>query len=191
MSDGSRISTSRAGVCVFLLAGLLAGCDGGPLSGGASTDFSVDGTEGAWKTEPGTGEQAADADAQFHRHGVATGVQLRARDGGQLIEVFGSFLGKPSEPVFVTLKVRYENGEGDVFERSASVHPDDRGSNGIQWQRLEVDHEAGTGHAKVLVDIPVCFDDYSGPLEYETRCHQLTGNFDTPLVHNPRLRVIR
>lgn len=182
MPDDSRITTARAGLCVFLLAALAAGCDGGSLAGGASTDFSVDGAAGSWKTE---------ADAQFHRHGVATGVQLRARDGEQLVEVFGSFLGDPSEPVFVTLKVRYENGQGDEFEHAASVHHDDRGKNGIQWQRLQIDHEAGTGHAEVLVDVPVCFDDYSGPLEYETRCHQLKGSFDTPLVHNPKLRVIR
>lgn len=180
---------THARCCAALLAGLLAACDRGAPGEGAAGGFSVDDAAGTWTTDPGTA--AAPADAQFHRHGVATGVQLRARDGQQAIELFGSFLGEASAPVFIALKVAYEDGDGTVFEHAAPLDAANQGAGGVRWRRLELDEDAGTGYAEVSVDVPVCVDVYSGPLEYETRCHRIDGSFATALVHSRSLRVVR
>ncbi|HEX5694258.1 MAG TPA: hypothetical protein VFY00_06535 [Arenimonas sp.] len=183
-----RPSPSRL-LCIAMVAGMLAACDRAPGASEASTSLAIDGQDGDWITEAGTRE--APADAQFHRHGVATGVQLRAHDGEKTIELFGSFLGEPADPVFIELQLAYEDGAGTRLERVAPINSDGGGVEGVQWQQLEIDTESGIGHATVKLDIPVCVDEYSGPLEYETRCHQVTGSIDTPLVHNPALRVVR
>lgn len=176
-------------LCIGTVVGLLAACDGAPGAREASTSFTIDGQDGNWSA--GTGTREAPADAQFHRQGVATGVQLRAHDGERMIELFGSFLGEPSDPVFIELQLAYQDGAGARLERVAAINSDGGGVDGVTWEHLEIDTEAGVGHATVKLDLPVCVEEYSGPLEYETRCHQVTGSFDTPLVHNPALRVVR
>lgn len=191
MPDHSRFTLPRSVTIAAVAVATLAACDGGGLvgGGGGASDFSIDGSGGGWTSAPGSSEEPGDA--QFHRHGVATGVQLRAHDGERSVELFGMFLGQPEEPVFVEVQVRYEDGQGTVFERRPTLDSEGKGAEGIRWQRLELDHEDGTGRATVELDIPVCVDQYSGPLEYETVCHQIEGRFDTALVHNPRLRVLR
>lgn len=182
----------RSGSATFLLAMLLAaatvGCDRAGSPGRAESEILIDGEPVSWVVTPGDGDSPGDG--QFRRHGVATGVQLNAHDGGRKLELFAQFLGQPSEPVFLEQKVSYTDAEGVTFERVGPRGADD-GESGIRWERIEIDEETGTGFASAVLDLPVCVDVYSGPLEYETRCRQVSGTFRAPLVHSPRLRVIR
>ena len=195
MSDTTCfIPSARRLVTSVLAVALLAACDGGGMPGGgnASATFDVDGSKGSWTLEPTPAEGEAEGDAQYRRHGVATGVLLRAHDAARKLELSGTFLGEPGDPVFVALRVSYDDGDGNVFARAPALDAQqDAGVEGIRWQRLELDHEAGTGRATVEIDVPVCADVYSGPLEYETVCHQVEGRFDTPLVRSSTLRLMR
>lgn len=195
MSDNRCFIPSARHLAVSVLAfAVLAACDGSGIPGGgsASATFDIDGSQGRWTLEPVPGEGEAEGDAQFRRHGVATGLLLRAQDAARTLELTGTFLGEPADPVFVALRVSYDDGEGNVFTRAPALDAQqDAGVEGIRWRRLELDHEAGTGRATVQIDVPVCADVYSGPLEYETVCHQVEGRFDTPLMHSSTLRLMR
>ena len=188
MTHGTGGSTRRSILTAGLLMLLLAGCGRAGLDASNQSSFSVDGVQDDWTSNPGTAH--APADAQFHRHGMATGVLLRAHDGQRRIELFATFLGEPSEPVFLTRTATYDDGQGTLFERSAPRAAHDAES-GIDWEHLELDFRDGTGSASVSLDVPVCVAIDSGPLEHETRCHRITGRFQSPLVRNTRLRVTR
>lgn len=166
------------------LAVALGACDGaGGPGGGGGARLGIDGETRAWEMQPG--------DAAFRKHGVATGVLLRAKDGARSVELTGTFLGEPAEPVFVALGVSYNDGEGLVFERAAPLDPEGAGAEGVTWENLSLDHETGEGRAEVSLDIPVCADHYTGPTEFETRCHQLEGRFDVALVRDASLKIMQ
>lgn len=167
-----------------LLAATLAACSQ-PSPAGAT--LSIDGEDGPWSILTGPSEDGT-ADARFNPHGVATAVELRARNGDRLVEVYSTFLGGASEPVFLQQKVSYRDASGTIFERTGSRAGDDSDS-GIRWDRLELDRQDGTGYGAVTLDVPVCVDHYTGPLEYETRCHQVKGELRASLDHDPQLRV--
>lgn len=167
-----------------MLCATLVACDGGSGPGAAGgARLGIDGDTSAWQMQPG--------DAGFRKHGVATGLLLRAKDGARSVELTGTFLGEPSEPVFVSLGVSYDDGEGLVFQRAAPMSPDGQGAEGVTWERISLDHEAGEGRARVTLDVPVCADHYTGPTEFTTRCHQLEGRFDVALVRDPALRILQ
>lgn len=174
----------RSALLAMILGATLVACDGaGGASGGSSARLGVDGETSAWDTQAG--------DAAFRKHGVATGLTLRAKDGARSVELTGTFLGEPAEPVFVALGVSYDDGQGLVFERAAPLDPEGQGAEGVTWERISLDHEAGEGRAEVTLDIPVCADHYTGPTEFETRCHQLEGRFDVALVRDATLRIMQ
>lgn len=175
--------------CALLAAVLgitLVACNGTPGSGdrdGDGVTLAIDGEAGAWQVQPG--------DAVFRRHGVATGLALRAKDGGRMVELSATFLGEPANPVFVALKVSYDDGAGQLFERVPQLATDDQRDESVAWERIAIDHDKGVGFARVALDIPVCVDHYTSPTESETRCHQLAGRFDAALVHDSTLRIMQ
>lgn len=168
-----------------LLAAALAGCN--PSTTGGTT-LSIDGEGGPWSILAGSTEAGSRAGAEFNRHGVATAVKLRAHNGDRYVEVHSTFLGGASEPVFLNQKVTYRDDSGTIFERVGPRAADDDNS-GIRWDRMDLDVDKGTGHASVFLDVPVCVDHYTGPLEYETRCHQVQGELSAPLERNPHLSI--
>jgi len=184
---GPRAPGARAIALVALsaLAAALAGCGPGG-AGGAKTALEVDGDAGEWHVQ--TDPDPALSDAQFNPWGVKTAVMLRARDGDRQVEAYVAFMGSPSEPTYLEQKVSYRDADGTLFERVSRRTPDDD-EDGINWQRVDLDVDEGTGHASVVLDLPVCVDHYTGPLDYETRCHQITGTISSPLVRSSRLRL--
>lgn len=167
-----------------LLAATLAACSQ-PSPAGAT--LSIDGEDGPWSILTGPSEDGT-ADARFNAHGVATAVALRAHDGDRLVEVYSTFLGGASDPVFLQQKVSYRDASGTIFERTGS-RAGDESDSGIRWDRLELEPEEGSGYGAVVLDLPVCVDHYTGPLEYETRCHQVKGQIRASLSHDPLLRM--
>lgn len=183
-------ATAIAGVLALLIAlpGCKPGVGGGSGSGGgARAALQIDGETGAWTTrlDQDGGEES---DAQFNRHGVATTVLLRARDGERYVEVHSTFLGQPSQPVFLNQKVSYRAADGTLFERMAP-RDGNEGEGAIHWERLELDEDTRDGYAIVTLEMPVCVDQYTGPLEYETRCHAVSGTIRAPLSRARGLRV--
>lgn len=166
-----------------LLAATLAGCNQSATRG---TALSIDGEGGPWSILAVSAETGTRAGAQFNQHGMATAVRLRAHNGDRYVELHSTFLGGASEPVFLNQKVTYRDDSGTIFERVGPRAADDD-SSGIRWDRMDLDVDKGTGHASVFLDVPVCVDHYTGPLEYETRCHQVQGELSAPLERNPRL----
>lgn len=194
MPDITCMTRLLGKLALTAVAVAVVGACGGHGVGGssASATFDIDGEGGNWAIQPERDEGGGEGDAQFRRHGVATGLMLRARDDARRLELSGTFLGEPGDPVFVALRVSYDDGEGQVFERAPALDAqEDAGVEGIRWQRLDLDHDSGTGRATVQIDVPVCADVYSGPLEFETVCHQVEGRFDTALRHSSTLRLMR
>lgn len=167
-----------------LLAATLAACS---QSSPAGATLGIDGEEGPWSILTGPSEDGT-ADARFNAHGVATAVALRAHDGDRLVEVYSTFLGGASDPVFLQQKVSYRDASGTIFERTGS-RAGDESDSGIRWDRLELEPAEGSGYGAVVLDLPVCVDHYTGPLEYETRCHQVKGQIRASLSHDPLLRM--
>lgn len=161
-----RGSWGVAGVCalLLLLALPLFLATRGPAPGDGQ--FSVDGIAGTWRMGHG--------DARFRRVGTGTDILLRAHDGPRAIELSGSFLGAPSDPVFIGLAVNYTDGQGRRFERTA--HPGDGAGIGtIDWERLALTPGARVGRARVALDVRVC--------SAGERCHRVAGHFNArPLV---------
>lgn len=191
---GHRRSALLATAIACVLASLIAlpGCKpggggGSGSGGGAKAALQIDGEAGAWTTRLDR-DGGEEADARFNRQGVATAVLLRARDGERFVEVHSTFLGQPSEPVFLSQKVSYRDADGTLFERMAP-RDGNEGEGIIRWDRLDLDEDTREGYAAATLEMPVCVDHYTGPLEYETRCHTVTGTIRAPLLHSPRLRV--
>lgn len=178
-----RSPTHRCALLAAVLVITLVACNGTGSGGGDGVTLAIDGEAGAWQVQPG--------DAVFRRHGVATGLALRAKDGGRTVELSATFLGEPAKPVFVALKVSYDDGTGQLFERVPQLATDDQRDGIVTWEHIAIDHDKGVGLAGVVLDIPVCVDHYTGPTESETRCHQLEGRFDAALVHDSTLRIMQ
>lgn len=184
---GPHVLGARAIALVALsaLAATIVGCGSGGMGGG-KTALEVDGEAGGWHVQ--TDPDPALSDAQFNPWGVKTAVMLRARDGERQVEAYVAFMGPPSEPTYLEQKVSYRDADGTVYERVSRRTPDED-EDGIRWERVDLDADKGTGYASVVLDLPVCVDHYTGPLEYETRCHQLTGTISSSLVRARLLRL--
>src|SRR5690554_4421631 len=141
MIDAKRTATRpdiRIIALPALLAVAMAGCKPGGTGSEGKTALKIDGESATWVTR--SGPDVAQADARFNRHGVATAILMRARDGDRYVELHATFLGQPSEPVFLNQKVGYRDAHGTLFERTGPRAGDDEES-GIRWDRLELDED--------------------------------------------------
>lgn len=182
----SRTTMYRSMWLVMLTAFAVA-CSAPGGSGGGKAEVTVDGAPAKWRIELGEGENPGDA--QYRRHGVATGISIRARSERGDVELEGRFIGKASDRRFDHLAVSYHGVDGETYSRLVDLIPEDGDKERVTWEVLDFDHDAGTGHVRVSFNAAACFDDYFDDLEYETRCHEIEGRFDTPVVRNPNLNI--